>query len=659
MIVEKQTHGVTAKGMTESAEWGIKATPEALRILMEGLFSNPKSAIIRELLANAFDESDDVEVHLPTYLDSKLRIRDYGGGMTHEFMMGGFTQLFNSTKADSNSKVGAFGHGRTSPWSYTDSWTAISYTDKKRTYSAYMDETTGYTISLLAEEDMDGLRQGYEVIIPTKSGDTYDFESTVTEFCKRLPVQPKVYEGEELKDIPVVEYTMVGDKWKLRKDGGNRWQDRGYAIMGTVGYPINCSDLEGDIRKLMASPIDFTFSIGELDIVPSREGLRYTDKTIAALNKKALDVRTQLDAVLEERLEDCATEWERMVMTNKVSADLHDIITIGKGTVKVEHEMWQFERRYGGDLLARSCGHWPQLRPTENTIIIVNDKTTHRNEKVDYYLRQNNCNLQFSDGHQVFMLRQLKDEDITDKLAALGDPPVLYMSQLPRHPDAVIQAKLDKNTPRAKKTITKLKRYTRHGDLHDANRYDTSKGGVYVNIRNNQIHDSKYTVYHMKEMMHAFNLNVVYALPGSVSEAKFLKSGRWCKFDTYIDKLMCARAKGFDKGIIRQYYKDIKENQLSYHDKQIVRLVKDNYSVLNLNYKGLLCKDKERTTNYTTLRLLREHGYLDYDHTKEDDEKIIDTGTIIKKVIDKHPILSLYNGMQDDIVIKYINNGEV
>ena len=104
-IVSRPNIKVKTSETFESQNFRIESSPEAFRILSDGLYSNKIKAVIRELSTNAVDSLVDAgttdfgfEVHLPTSLSPEFYIRDFGTGLSHEDVVGLYTTYFSSNK---------------------------------------------------------------------------------------------------------------------------------------------------------------------------------------------------------------------------------------------------------------------------------------------------------------------------------------------------------------------------------------------------------------------------------------------------------------------------------------------------------------------------------------------------------------------------------
>ena len=137
MRLEQVKHDVSHVGMMETAKATIKATPKIFSFFENSTYANKPLAIARELVANGVDSHTEagcphraIEVTLPCELDPVFKVRDFGVGMTHEFLMGPYMEYTNgSTKDGSNDQIGGFGIGSKSPFAYTSQYTVRSVRD--------------------------------------------------------------------------------------------------------------------------------------------------------------------------------------------------------------------------------------------------------------------------------------------------------------------------------------------------------------------------------------------------------------------------------------------------------------------------------------------------------------------------------------------------
>lgn len=118
---------------------GIKSGAENIIIdYLTNLYSNPPTAVCRELFTNASDASND---DLPVYIELKkeedkdtcsFSITDYGCGMSSEELKNNYITYANSTKVSDYDSVGSFGLGSKSPMAIVPKYTVESFDGKEQ-----------------------------------------------------------------------------------------------------------------------------------------------------------------------------------------------------------------------------------------------------------------------------------------------------------------------------------------------------------------------------------------------------------------------------------------------------------------------------------------------------------------------------------------------
>ena len=158
MKLHNENNDVVRSSQFEQSDFTIESSAKAFQILSSGLYSDKILAVIRELSTNAYDSHVDIaneakpfEVHMPTKLDTKFSIRDFGTGLSHDDCMNLYTTYFGSTKTDSNEVVGCLGLGSKSPFAYTDAFNVSSFHNGKlRVYTAYKNEDNTPAFALIS-----------------------------------------------------------------------------------------------------------------------------------------------------------------------------------------------------------------------------------------------------------------------------------------------------------------------------------------------------------------------------------------------------------------------------------------------------------------------------------------------------------------------------
>lgn len=300
MKIHTEDRAVATDGTLQSAQFQIKATAKAFKILIDRLYSDKIGAVCRELMTNAYDAhiangNPDIpfEVRLPNSYDNFFAVRDFGCSMTHDRVMGLYSTVFESTKDNDNTAVGQLGLGSKSPFAYSDTFTVTCWLDgEKRIYTAYIGEDSIPRIDLMLREASDE-PQGVEVRIPTTRQDEGDFMDRVKELAYGFDVLPLI-KGRTmtLERAPV---TFEGPGWRLyRRDGYNSKSIR--VRQGCVIYPLSMHAVKGltdEASGLASMPIVVDFPIGQIDFTPSREEISYNPQTQA-------NIVARLNAIGEE-----------------------------------------------------------------------------------------------------------------------------------------------------------------------------------------------------------------------------------------------------------------------------------------------------------------------------------------------------------------------
>ncbi len=305
----QQSDTLVETNLQSKQSFTIVANAKAFSILSSSLYSNKIGAIIRELSTNARDSHIDAnnlntpfDVQLPNSLESVFSVRDYGTGMSHENVMRLYTTYFDSTKTHSNDYIGALGLGSKSPFSYTQTFSVVSwYNGFESVYLCYLDK--GYpNISFVSKKESSE-PSGIKVSFTVDTADIYSFminaKNIFTYFDNPLP---KI---NGRSDVEIVQKEMISvDIFPPDIYYSPSNVTCGFVKQGCIGYPISLTSLTNDTLEF----IDFTFtqseeikktcinlfvanylcidaSIGEFDIAASREALSYEDQTFISFGK--------------------------------------------------------------------------------------------------------------------------------------------------------------------------------------------------------------------------------------------------------------------------------------------------------------------------------------------------------------------------------------
>jgi len=283
MIPQIHDRQVTSSGdQSSSTAFGISTKDSAhlMTILRDTLYSDKVMAVLREYGANAKDahaqqKDRPISVHVPTFMEPTLEIRDYGPGLSDEEIRTVFSQYGVSTKREDNDSIGYLGIGSKSGFSYSDSFTIVSRNGGTcRTYVAVLDESEKGKIQLLNERPCAADEEsGLTIQIGVRTDDIEEFRNKAAQAFRFYNPRPSI----NMELPPLVEQGVI--------PGDPNW----LAVMGGVAYKIDLNQIQVSQYIKNCGGVVF-FEIGDLRVAASREALKYDDHTKKNLVRALHDV---------------------------------------------------------------------------------------------------------------------------------------------------------------------------------------------------------------------------------------------------------------------------------------------------------------------------------------------------------------------------------
>lgn len=343
MKIEQETVETFQLGIKETSKARIAANAKAFEILSSTLYSNAILAIVRELCANAKDShiaagKGDVpfDVQIPNNLDPRYVVRDYGVGMTHEFVMNNLNTYFESTKNGNNDELGGFGLGIKCPFSYATSFTITCYDGSTRRVYSFQIGSDGLPEIVFMAELPSTDAKGVEVSVPAKAVDYNAFIEAVAQSVVFYDVRPNIIGMQN--DLLEIEKVYEGTDWAVYKHNQLLTESE-YVEMGGIIYPVihkidtfdpmnmiapghmvNISQSmqtnwrHHQLRRSHHGPkmvMVFKAGIGEVSITPNREQLKITPQTTIFLAKAKERMRKEIRLNIQSKLDACTgTFWE-------------------------------------------------------------------------------------------------------------------------------------------------------------------------------------------------------------------------------------------------------------------------------------------------------------------------------------------------------------
>lgn len=310
--------------MTISAE----GTAHIMSMLTD-LYSSPELAVLREYSSNALDSHKEagqtapILVTLPTTWNPVFTVQDFGVGMSAQDIKTIYSAYGASTKQKDFNQVGAFGLGCKSALSLTQQFTLVSIKDGRKSVVLIARGDNGVgTVNVISEADTDE-PNGVTVSVPIEKVQT--FNDKVKDFFLTWEPGSVLVDSEQPASIYSGEYSMSKDKNVLLCTIKDRYAPNSvtagfHIIMGGISYYVNLSDVidfydsntpdvYSSIKSFLAwsAAVFVTVPIGSVDLTPSREGLRYSDRTVEFLKSLYDYTIGEMASILSDSLKECTS----------------------------------------------------------------------------------------------------------------------------------------------------------------------------------------------------------------------------------------------------------------------------------------------------------------------------------------------------------------
>lgn len=296
---------------------------------LSNLYSDPAKAVIREYTANAIDShnlagnTDPVEITLPSSWGQSVIIQDHGIGMSREDLFR-FGNYGGTDKRDNLNLVGNMGMGSKCGLALANSFMVTAIKDGEKNIATVGKGDDGITEVTINMSEPTDEPNGVSITVPTNS---YTFSSVANRTLKYLPANTVTVDGEPNKDIRD-GMVSLGDGIHVSKGDWIRKATAYHtitAVMGGWGYDFYLAEFDDDAAyntQLLPAESVIDLPIGSIDLTPSREDIRFTERT-----KK----------VLTEATEELLSRCEKHIVDLANSAeDFGDIIELARTTAPSE-----------------------------------------------------------------------------------------------------------------------------------------------------------------------------------------------------------------------------------------------------------------------------------------------------------------------------------
>jgi len=264
----------------KSMAFGISDVSLVMEVLST-LYKHSVRTLVQEYICNGRDAMREagtwgkvpMKIGVPNNIEPTFKVRDYGVGISPDRMSNIFVNYGSSTKRNTNTQTGGFGIGAKSAFSYTDSFTVVSYYNgTKYTYLCYMTKEKGGCDLLSTEPTSEA--NGVEISVPVKRQSIDEFKKGV-ERCVMFWQEDIVFEGVTHGEIK--QYKPVASLGVMSIYETNRDSQTIYLIDGIQYEMIN---EENYWARFNAAASDTTVVInvpnGFFKLSPSRENIQDT-----------------------------------------------------------------------------------------------------------------------------------------------------------------------------------------------------------------------------------------------------------------------------------------------------------------------------------------------------------------------------------------------
>jgi len=319
---------LVVSGSLAEGKFGIseKNHRHLITILRSTLYTNKILAVLREYSANAWDANREagkgdvpIQVVLPTELDASLIIRDEGPGLSEKDIFEVYTKYGDSTKRDTNDKVGFLGIGSKSAFAYADTFTITSWhRGTKKVYVAVLDETDMGVVTKMHEEPCELRKTGVEIKVPVNPKDAPAFEREAEPLFRYFNPRPDINLTFEEQEITEYKSGFITPYRRYESENVS-W----IAVMGCIPYRLNFNQIWDDLDETTQEVLEkrsggLFFEIGEVNMAASREELEYTDATLETIKKKIDALFTEILEEAISTVEEAETGWDRRLAVQRI-----------------------------------------------------------------------------------------------------------------------------------------------------------------------------------------------------------------------------------------------------------------------------------------------------------------------------------------------------
>lgn len=289
---------------------------------LTNIYPNKRLAILREYPTNALDshieagQTRPIEITLPSSFNPNFVVQDWGIGMGRYELEKIYGVYGKSTKRKSNAYNGAYGLGSKSALTLVQSFNLVTVKDgKKFTVIINKDKDDVGKLTIISEVETDE-PNGVKVTIP--AGKASEFTHLAETFFLTWKPGTVLVNGAEPKHIESDAYEAVDNIGYISTRRGGYGRGNLIVSMGGICYKVGSLSYEQDQAvygsttsyHLRQQEIVLLAEMGDVELVPSREDVAMSDKTMAFVAKQTRALVSTFLGNIKKKIDEAPTRME-------------------------------------------------------------------------------------------------------------------------------------------------------------------------------------------------------------------------------------------------------------------------------------------------------------------------------------------------------------
>jgi hypothetical protein len=298
-----ETNNLVGDLNSKTASIDSSSMPFVFDMLSKSLYSNPIGAICREITSNCFDSHKEAGVTdfvkiIKGYDEEGHYIvfKDVGVGLSPERINNIYMNYFSSTKRNTNDLIGGFGLGSKTPLAYQDYFYITTVFNSIKYNYVFSKGETLPTLDLLETLNTEE-RNGTEIKIIIKN------DSDVQLFKKELIKQCNYFDDVIFENWSISNDYKIYDLEYFKIRNNNHYLDSIHILLGKVAYPVDWEQINEYVEdvKSIDIPIAVKFNIGDFQVTPNREMIRYTEETKKLIGETIVKAYNEFVSIYESQ----------------------------------------------------------------------------------------------------------------------------------------------------------------------------------------------------------------------------------------------------------------------------------------------------------------------------------------------------------------------